>query len=78
MKITSHNKFIFAEYLKPLRELERAFRSSGVDVTLKAVTSDTDSKYLEILHPGRPDRVISIDGDSPAQVIKDIAAAIKL
>ncbi|GHV93220.1 hypothetical protein AGMMS50268_37230 [Spirochaetia bacterium] len=70
MKITSHNKIVFAEYLKPLRELERAFRSSGLDVTFKAVTSDTDSKYLEILYAGRRNRVISIEGDSPAQAIK--------
>ena len=69
----------FAEYDPSLRALERSFRQAGVPVTFEPVVlPESGSRVVFIRNNGRITKSQQIEGDSPAQAVKDVAAAVRL
>jgi hypothetical protein len=78
MKVSNYAESAFKDFLTPLEALEKAFREAGVDITFRGIYTGNGGKRVEILRYGLSDRVVSIEGDNPAQAIKDVAGAIRL
>jgi hypothetical protein len=75
----NYDKPAFAEYAPSLRALERSFRKAGVSLTFEAgVLPEGGGRIIFIRNDGRIIKSIMIEGDSPAQAVKDVAAAIRL
>jgi hypothetical protein len=70
--------FAFRDYLFPLNKLEEAFQSAGEKIEFHLKLSQGKGRYVEILCQGKPVNVQSIEGDSPAQAVKDVAGAVRL
>ena len=68
----------FREYAKPLKKLEEAFIKAGLPLTFHAFTDSFGNKLVKILHKNRSPKIVSIEGDSPAQAVKDVAAGVRL
>lgn len=78
MKIDLLNKEAFADYAEPLRALELAFRKSGASFSFYAWNHPEQGKRILIKHKNVVIRTVSIEGDSPAQAVKDVARAVPL
>ncbi|MDR1286778.1 MAG: hypothetical protein LBK08_04130 [Treponema sp.] len=77
MKIRRRDRAAFAEYLKPLRCLERSFQSAGVPVEFIARNWLDLGKTIYVDYPFCKHRITqSIEGDSPTQAVKDVARAV--
>jgi hypothetical protein len=68
----------FQGYLVALSELERAFRSAGVNIEFRMRFPGGQNRLVEILRDGKSVCAKSIEGDSPAQAIRDVAEAVRL
>jgi hypothetical protein len=79
MKISKDAQAAFRqEYKMPLRLLERSFQKAGLPIEFNCVVNGYGNKWVQILYNGRLPKVINIEGDSPAQAIKDIAERVEL
>jgi hypothetical protein len=78
MKVSHYARRAFEAYLEPLETLEKSFRQAGLDIVFRGIYTGNGGKRVEILRSGRAGRVAPIEGDSPAQAIKNIACAVKL
>jgi hypothetical protein len=79
MKMSEKHALDFKDYLPPLRALEKAFKFAGlVNIEFWAILSEDGEKWIEVSFDGRTSRVISIEGDNPAQAVKDVAASVRL
>jgi ABC-type branched-subunit amino acid transport system substrate-binding protein len=78
MKVSNYARGAFEPYLESLETLEKSFRQAGLDIVFRGIYTDNGGKRVEILRSGMSGRLVSIEGDSPAQAIKDIANAVKL
>jgi hypothetical protein len=68
----------FSDYWTVLSDLEEAFRFTGLNIEfLLGLRGGTD-RYVQIVYNGKPGNIKFIEGDSPAQAIKDVAAAVRL
>jgi hypothetical protein len=63
---------------KPLMLLEESFRAAGYDIEFVCVIGTDNAKIVSIYRDGFLVRQQSIECDSPAQAIKDVAEAMKL
>jgi hypothetical protein len=77
MKIDPCDVEAFAGYMTALRDLEGAFNMAGVGVVFHCLNSAAFGKTVHIKW-GKAENSVSIEGDSPAQAIKDVAAAVRL
>ena len=67
------------DYYSPLCCLEAAFKSSGLNVEFEFnFYPVTNLKYVTITHNGGHKVCVSIEGDSPAQAVKDVAEVVRL
>ena len=66
-------------YDKPLALLEQAFKEAGLvdDEFVCDITAD-GAKMVSVYRAGFLRKQISIEADSPAQAIKDVAAGVRL
>jgi hypothetical protein len=78
MKVSHYARLAFEPYLEPLETLEKSFRQAGLDIVFRGIYTGNGGKRVEILRSGLSDCVASIEGDNPAQAIKDIACAVRL
>jgi hypothetical protein len=78
MTIETGSKAAFAEYEASLQLLEEAFNKTGMQIDFVCHTTPLDEKYVHILYNGRTNAKQSIEGDSPAQAVKDVAGAVRL
>jgi hypothetical protein len=78
MKMSAKYGLEFKDYLMPIRLLEKSLLAAGLPVAFEAGISEGGDKWVSIYYGGRKQRVISIEGDNPAQAVKDIAAAVRL
>jgi hypothetical protein len=78
MKIAKNDVKAFEEYLKPLRSLEGAFKKAGLRISFHVFDYPVHGKAILINSQKTCIAKISIEGDSPAQAVKDVAAAVKL
>jgi hypothetical protein len=75
----SYDKPAFADYEPSLRALESSFKKAGVPVTFEAVVlPESGSRVVFIRNNDRITKSIMIEGDSPAQAVKDVAEAVRL
>jgi len=70
----------FAEnYDKPLALLEQSFKSAGlVDIEFVCDIAADKAKIVSVYRRGFLQKQISIECDSPAMAVKDVAAGVKL
>jgi nicotinamidase-related amidase len=78
MILDPQHKDAFEDYREPLKSLEEAFRKSGITVTFFAFEAPLGNKLIQILRGKTVVKTVCIEGDSPAQAIKDVAQAVKL
>ena len=81
MNIQAGHESTFADYAESLRLLEEAFNKAGTPVSFFACVIPSYNKTIEITRIYRKTaahKIVSIEGDSPAQAVKDVAAVVKL
>jgi len=61
-----------------LELLEESFNAADMDVEFVCAIGADDAKIVSIYRGGFLDRQQSIECDSPAQAIKDVAAGVRL
>ena len=64
-------------YGKPLALLEQSFKEAGLNVEFEC-EAGKHGKMVSIYRGGFLQKMVSIEGDSPAQAVKDIAEKVKL
>ncbi|MDR0583583.1 MAG: hypothetical protein LBG57_04450 [Treponema sp.] len=77
MRIDPCDQEAFTGYMTALRTLEEAFNMAGALVSFHCRNSPTFGKNI-LIKKGNAANVISIEGDSPVQAVKDVAAAVRL
>jgi hypothetical protein len=77
MILDSQHAAAFEGYAKPLRSLEKAFRKAGTSVSFYAFVAPLGNKMVDI-RKSASHKLVCIEGDNPAQALKDVAAAVKL
>lgn len=78
MILDQQHQAAFEGYAESLRSLEEAFRKAGYMITFYAVNAPLGNKIVKILKGKTVLKTICIEGDSPAQAVKDVAAAVRL
>jgi hypothetical protein len=78
VKVSNYARRFFEPYLESLTALEKSFQQAGLDIVFRGIYTDSGGKQVEILRSGLSGRITSIEGDSPAQAIKDIARSVRL
>jgi hypothetical protein len=78
MILDPQHQAAFEQYAEPLRSLEEAFRRSGIMITFFAIDAPLGNKMVQILRGKKVVKTVCIEGDNPAQAVKDVAAAVKL
>jgi hypothetical protein len=78
MIATSKELVAFRDYSTVLSDLEVAFRFAGVNIEFGLGLRGKKDRYVQIFYNGMPGNIKFIEGDSPAQAIKDVAAAVRL
>lgn len=78
MTIEPGSVALFTDYTPSLELLENTFQSTGMQIDFVCATTPGNQKYVHILYNGRTNAKQYIEGDSPAQAIKDVAMAVKL
>jgi hypothetical protein len=68
----------FDDYTPALKALERSLRKAGLGINFLADVSPTYGKNIHIRKQARIIKTICIEGDSPAQAVKDVAGAVPL
>jgi hypothetical protein len=68
----------FRDYFDSLRGLEDAFQVAGEKIEFRLKLLEGKDRFVEIFYNGKPNNVKFIEGDSPAQAIKDVASAVRL
>jgi hypothetical protein len=68
----------FAEYEKPLGFLQSSFILAGLAVGFNCLIDPVYGKVVEVYKDNKSSRIICIEGDSPAQAVKDVAAGVRL
>jgi hypothetical protein len=78
MIATDKEYVAFRDYLTVLGDLERAFQFTGEKIEFRLGLHGGKDRYVEILRDGKKNGIKFIEGDSPAQAIKDVAGAVRL
>jgi hypothetical protein len=68
----------FDDYTPALTALESSFRKAGLKISFLADYSPTHGKKIHIRKNAKILKTIYIEGDSPAQALKDVAQAVQL
>jgi hypothetical protein len=68
----------FCDYFTVLSDLEEAFRFAGLNIEFLLGLRGGKDRYVQIIYNGKAGNIKFIEGDSPAQAIKDVAAAVRL
>jgi len=75
MILDEQHKAAFDGYAKPLAKLEKTFDKTWHPVTFFCFVDPFGNKMVRII-PNRAKKVICIEGSSPAQAVKDVAAGV--
>jgi hypothetical protein len=76
--ILQSDKIMFSPYTSSLQALESSFRKAGLKVSFLADCHPERGKKVHIKIDGLLIKSIYIEGDSPAQAVRDVAAAVRL
>jgi hypothetical protein len=63
---------------RPLALLEQSFREAGLDIEFVCAIAADKAKIVSIYRGGFLQKQQSIECDSPAMAVKDVAAGVKL
>jgi len=63
---------------KPLELLEQSFKAARLDIEFVCDIAADRVKIVSVYRGGFLQKQISIEGDSPAQAVKDMAAGVRL
>jgi hypothetical protein len=80
MILDPQHKAAFAEYEESLQKLEGAFNFAGERITFHGFVAPPSNKMVVIVdkNPNKRSKIICIEGDNPAQAVKDVAAGVWL
>jgi hypothetical protein len=78
MTLDIQHKAAFAEYEASLYSLEKAFNFAGLPVKFYCFVAPLGNKMVDVADKNSRNKVICIEGASPAQAIKDVAAGVRL
>jgi hypothetical protein len=79
MIIDEQHKDAFAEYKDSLFLLEKTFILAGLSVSFRCFVAPLNNKMVDVLYKNKSrNKLICIEGDSPAQAVKDVAAGVRL
>ena len=80
MIIDKEDKNAFADYEAAFYKLEMAFGYAKAYIEFHCFVLPPNNKIVEVLNRKNKKRLclICIEGDSPAQAVKDVAAAVRL
>ena len=79
MLLDHYHAGAFWGYSKPLEKLEKSFNKAGLAITFNAFVAPRDNKMVEIIYRGQSkSKLVCIEGDSPAQAVKDVAKAVEV
>jgi hypothetical protein len=76
MRFTLTSAPAFEGYTPALRALESSFRKAGLEVSFLGFECPPTGKKILIKYRGKIVKTVVIEGDSPAQALKDVAAAM--
>jgi len=65
-------------YDRPLALLEQSFREAGLDIEFVCDIAADTAKMVSVYRGGFLDKQISIECDSPAMAVKDVAKGVRL
>ena len=68
----------FAGYELALKALERSFRKAGLGINFLAGVWPLHGKVIHIREKSKVVKTVFIEGCSPAQAVKDVAAAVRI
>ena len=72
------DKDVFEEYRASLINLQNAFILAGLSISFNFLIDPNYGKVVEVIKNKKRCQLLSIEADSPAQAIKDVAAGVKL
>jgi hypothetical protein len=78
MILDEQHEAAFQRYSKPLRKLERTFKKAGHPLTLHCFEDSSGNRMVRIIPQKASVKIVCIEGDSPAQAVKDVAAGVRL
>ena len=65
-------------YATPLALLEQCFKKAGLDIEFVCDIAADSEKIVSVYRYGFLQKMLSIEGDSPAQAVKDVAKGVRL
>ena len=68
----------FNEYLTPLQKLEEAFNAAGKRIIFELFVHSSGEKVIKVIGGCASQKLISIEADSAAMAIKDVAEGVGL
>ena len=78
MILDTWNAEAFLEYARPLKKLEKSFRSAGLFLTFHAFVDPFGNKMVRVIPNKATPKIICIEGDNPVQAVKDVAAGVRI
>jgi len=78
MILDQWNASAFKGYAKPLERLEKSVNKAGLALAFHVFTDAFGNKMVRVRSQRSPQKIICIEGDSPAQAVKDVAARVRL
>jgi hypothetical protein len=78
MILDTWHKDAFRDYAKPLEKLEKSFNKAGLPIKFHAFVAPREIKMVRVTGGNSPQKLICIEGGSPAQAVKDVAAGVRL
>ncbi|MDR2953213.1 MAG: hypothetical protein LBU82_08235 [Treponema sp.] len=78
MTLDSQYEAAFAEYEASLYSLEKAFNFAGLPVKFYCFVDPLNNKMVDITRKNKRIKLVCIEGASPAQAVKDVAAGVRL
>jgi hypothetical protein len=78
MLLDPKDQAAFKGYVDALRSLEASFREAGVPLSFYAFEAPLENKMVQIIRGKAVIKTVCIEGDNPAQAVKDVAAAVEL
>jgi len=79
MILDTQHAAVLREYARPLQKLEKAFNKAKLPVALHVFVTPHGNKMVEITYKNQKQRkLLCIEGDNPAQAVKDVAEEVRL
>jgi hypothetical protein len=78
MKANKKERYAFRDCFAALGKLEEAFRLAGENIEFRLNLRGGKDPYVEIIRNGTINALKFIEGDSPAQAVRNVAAAARL